>query len=150
MLNKNVQNIESQVLLENAQILDEPGIINLNAKVENNNIKLDDLSILSYSGNFSSSPKANLKGQKKISVSGIIENIENPAFKNIRIFIPQQLDITFMDTIARIKGDLFINGKLKQPEIVGQVSLQNLFNKPTQLQINNLTADFNKSIIAIS
>ena len=59
--------------------------------------------------------------------------------KNIRIFIPQQLHLNINDTIAQLKGDLFLNGKIKNPDIIGQISIQNLFNQQTQTSLNNKT-----------
>ena len=91
-----------------------------------------------------------MKGQKKIIVTGNLENLQNPSFKNVRVFIPQLLNITFMDTIAQLKGDVFVNGKLNQPEIVGQLSVQNLINQFLQLTSNNMTIDFNKNIAVVN
>ena len=144
------QNLESQIVLEKATLLDEPAIINIVSKIEENTLKIEDLSVLTFNGNFSNNFKSNLKGQKKIIVSGNIENIKEPSFKNLRIFIPQQLNLSFMDTIAQLKGDIFINGKYKQPEIVGQLSVQNLINQFLQLSVNNLSIDFNKNIAIIN
>lgn len=148
--NKDVQNITGQLLMEKALILDEPSIINLAAKLENNILKIDDLSISSFKGKFVPDFKSNLKGQKRVLISGNIENLEVPVFRNIRVFIPQMLNITLLDTIAQLKGDIFINGKLNQPDIVGQISIQNLINQFLQLTINNMTVDFNKNIAVIN
>ncbi|MBR6126889.1 hypothetical protein IKQ21_04310 [bacterium] len=148
--NNSIQNIESQVLLEKANLLDEPAIINLVSKLEDNTLKIDDFSVLNFSGVFSNNFKSNLKGQKKIIVSGNIDNIKEPVFKNLRVFIPQQLNLSLKDTIAQLKGDVFINGPYKQPEIVGQISVQNLINQFLQLSVNNLTIDFNKNIALIN
>lgn len=142
--NKVVQNITAQIFMEKALILDEPAIINLASKLENNNLKIEDLSISPFSGKISNDFRLNQKNQKKLIVSGLIEDIQNPIFKNLRIFIPQQLNITYFDTIAQLKGDLFINGSIEKPEIVGQLSAQNVINQFLQLVINNLTIDFNK------
>ena len=148
--NKEVQNIESQVQLIKPVILDEPSLLNLNAKIEDDTLKIDDLSILSFSGKFSNNLKSNLKGNKKLIISGNIENLSNPNFKNLRLYIPQQLFLSIKDTIAQIKGDIFINGKFSQPEIVGQLSATNVVNQLMQLVMNNLTVDFNKSVAVIN
>lgn len=148
--NKDVQNIDAQVQLQKAMILDEPGLVNLSAKIEDNSLKVDDLSVYAFNGNFSDNLKSNVKGPKKITISGIIEDIFNPSFKNVRVFIPQQLNITFMDTLAQIKGDVFLNGKIKQPDIVGQMSVQNLVNQGMQMAVNNATVDFNKSVAVLN
>ena len=144
--NSSVQNTEAQVLLDKAVILDEPGIINFVSKLENNTLKIDDLSVHPFSGNFSNSFKSNIKGAKKIIISGNIENLKNPSFKNLRIYVPQQLNLSLMDTVAQIKGDLFVNGKICQPEVVGQLNIQNLVNQYLQLNMSNMLIDFNKNV----
>ena len=143
--NKKVQDIIAQIQMEKALILDEPAIINIVSKVEDNSIKLDDLSVYSFTGKLSNDFKSNLKGQKKLVISGIIDNLKEPVFKNVRIFIPQQLNISYLNTLAQLKGDVFINGKINKPEIVGQITAQNIINQFLQLAVNNLTIDFNKS-----
>lgn len=144
------QNIESQILLDKAVILDEPGLINFVSKFENNTLKIDDLSVQPFNGNFSNTLKSNLKGAKKIIVSGSIENPANPVFKNVRLYIPQQLNLSFMDTVAQIKGDVFINGKFNQPEIVGQIGISNLVNQYLQLSMTNSSLDFNKNVVVFN
>ena len=148
--NRDTQNIESQIILEKAEILDEPAIINLVSKIENNILKIDDLSISPFSGNFSNNFKSNLKSSKRVIISGNVENLADPILKNIRIFIPQLLNTTFMDTVAQIKGDVFVNGKYKQPEVIGQINAQNLINQYLQLSVNNMTIDFNKNVAMVS
>ena len=140
--NRDVQSIESQVNVENARILDEPTQIKLSAKFENKSLKIDDLSI--------SPLTSNKKNSKKVIITGIVEDIANPSFKNVRFYIPQLLNVTFMDNVAQLKGDLFINGKLSQPDIVGQLTIQNLVNQCLHLSINSLTADFNKNVAIVN
>ncbi len=141
-----VQNTEAQILLDKAVILDEPSIINFVSKYENNTLKIDDLSIQSLHNKPASTIKQNLKGSKKIIISGNIENTKTPSFKNLRIYIPQQLNISAADTVVLLKGDLFVNGKINQPEIVGQLGIQNLVNQYLQLNMTNATIDFNKDV----
>ena len=148
--NKSVQNITTQILSEKALILDEPAILNLAAKFENESLKIEDLSVSAFNGKFTNDFKANLRGQKKILVTGNVDNIKSPVFRNIRIFIPQQLNVTYMDNLAQLKGDVFINGKYSNPDIVGQINVQNLINQFLQLSINNMTLDFNKNIAIVN
>ena len=147
---RTVQNIIAQLLMEKAAVLDEPSIINFVSKFENKTLKIEDLSILSFNGHFSQDFKSNLKGQKRITISGNIENPKNPFFRNIRVFIPQQLNVTLLDTIAQLKGDIFINGKPDKLDIVGQISIQNLINQFLQLSVNSLVIDFNKNIAVVN
>ncbi len=145
-----VQNILAQVFMEKALILDEPAIINLSSKLENNILKIDDLSVLPFNGKIASDFKLNLKGQKKLIISGNIENLKKPIFKNLRIFIPQQLNVTYFDTIAQLKGDIFINGSINKPDIVGQISAQNIINQFLQLAVSNVVVDFNKNYASVN
>lgn len=147
---KSVQNINSQILIEKTDILDEPSVVNLASKIEKNTLKIEDLSIVAFSGKFSNDYKSNLKGAKKITVTGLIEDLKNPVIKNIRVFLPQQLNINIYNTLAQLKGDLFINGKFDKPEIVGQLSIQNLYNQPLHLSLSSTTLDFNKNNVIIN
>ena len=101
--NKEAQNLNAQILLEKAVVLDEPSIVNLTSKIEKNVLRIEDLSVLSFNGKFADDYKTNLKGQKKIVVTGNLEDFKAPVMKNIRIFIPQVLNINLYDTIAQIK-----------------------------------------------
>lgn len=148
--NKNIQNIESQIKLEKASFLDEPALVNLSAKIENDLLKIEDLSILAHSGEFYNNLKSNIKGNKKVIITGNIENLKSPVFKNLRIYIPQQLNLTYSDTVTQLKGDLFVNGPVKNPEIIGQISVPSLINQFLQLNITNLIADFNKNVAVIN
>ena len=150
--NKDIQNMGMQVLFEKSSLFDEPSLVNFVSKIENNTIKIEELSVLSYTGKFFGDIKTNLKGcQKKLLISGNIEEInKKPILKNIRLFIPQQLNITVADTIAQIKGDLFLNGKINSPDIVGQLTVENLINQFLQLNVNNMTIDFNKNIAIVN
>jgi len=153
---KNIQNINAQILCEKTDILDEPAVVNLISKLNLDkntgkiNLKLEDLSIVGFSGKFSDDFKSNLKGQKKLIVNGLIEDLKTPVLKNIRINIPQILNIQLIDTIAQLKGDLFLNGELANPEIVGQIFIQNMFNQPAQTSVSNCSIDFNKNIAVLN
>lgn len=137
--------------MEKALILDEPSLVNFVSKIENQNLKIEDLSVSPFSGKLSNDFKLNVKGQKKLIITGNVDNLASePAFKNLRVFIPQQLNITYFDTIAQLKGDIFINGKIKKPDIVGQITAQNVINQFLQLAINNLTVDFNKTVAVLN
>lgn len=148
--NTSVQNILAQVFMEKALILDEPAIVNFASKLENNSLKIEDLSVAPFSGRLSNDFKLNQKGQKKLIISGNIENFAKPVFKNVRVFIPQQLNVTYFDTIAQLKGDIFINGSINQPDIVGQITVQNIINQFLQLAVNNVTVDFNKKTASVN
>ena len=147
---KDIQNFEGQIQIIKAMLLNEPSLINLSAKLENNTLKIDDLSLSAFNGNFNNNLKQNLKNSKKIVITGNIENLKEPVFKNIRIFIPQPVNLNINDIIAQLKCDIFINGDYKKPEIVGQLSAQNLIVQYIQLVANNITADFNKNIAVIN
>ncbi|MCQ2744632.1 MAG: AsmA-like C-terminal region-containing protein, partial [bacterium] len=95
--------------------------------------------------------KLNLKGQKKIVINGYLENILGErVFKNLRVNFPQMLNLRLYDTMAQLRGDLFISGQISNPEAVGQLFIQSLFNQPLQLSLSNATIDFNKNIASIN
>lgn len=149
--NKQCQNLITQVLIEKTDVFDEPLILNLMSKIEKNAIKLEDLSLITLNGKFSEDYRANIKGQKKAIITGLLEDFTGKLkLKNVRIFIPQQLNLKFKDTLAQIKGDIFVSGKISSPDIVGQVLIQNLFNQTSQLSLTNATCDFNKNNIIIN
>ena len=148
--NKDIQNIDGQVQIVKAILLNEPSLINLEAKLENNVLKIDDLSLSAFNSDFNSNIKSLIKNNKKVIISGNVEDIKNPYLKNIRIFIPQSVNFNINDVIAQIKCDLFINGDIKKPEIVGQLSAQNLIVQYLQLVANNLSVEFNKNIAVIN
>ena len=148
--NKDSQNIEGQIQILKAILLNEPSVINFEAKNENNQLKIEDFSLSAFNGNFNDNIKQNIKNNKKIIITGIIDYLKDPAFKNVRVFIPQPVNINVSDVIAQLKCDLFINGNIKKPEIVGQLSAQNLVVQYMQLVANTLTIDFNKNIAIIN
>ena len=148
--NKNTQNMEGQVHIANAFLLEEPSLINIAAKYENNVLKIDDLSLLPFNDKLSDNFKSNIKGSKKIIISGNIENVSEPIFKNLRIFIPQQITLNILDAVMQVKGDVFINGDVKQPEIVGQINAQNVVLQFMQTIMNNVSVEFNKNIAVLN
>ena len=147
---KETQNIEGQIQIIKAMLLNEPSLINISAKLENNVLKLEDLSLSAFNGNFSNNLKSNLKNGKKILITGNVENFKQPTLKNLRVFIPQSVNLNVGDIVAQLKCDIFANGSITHPEIVGQLSIQNLVISYFQLVANNLTAEFNKSIVNIN
>lgn len=148
--NKNVHNLNSQILLEKTDVLDEPTVMSLNSKIENNTFKIEDLTLSAFTGKHTDDFKNISKGVKKLVINGVIEDFKAPIFKNLRIFIPQQLNLNIFDTLAQVKGDIFINGEWIKPEIIGQISIQNMFNQPMQLALSNCSLDFNKNNIVIN
>ena len=148
--NQILQNLNAQILFEKTDIFDEPVLLNICSKLEKNAIKIEDISFNSFVGTFSNDLKQNLKGSKKVSINGSIESLNNPVFKNLRIFIPQVLNIHLNDYLAQIKGDLFINGDLYKPEIIGQLNILNLINQNMQLSTSNSVLDFNKNNIILN
>ena len=155
--NKRFFSAKTEILYEYYDLFPKAAIeesaINLrllpDGKIEN--LKIEDLSVSPFSGKLSNDFKLNVKGQKKLIITGNVDNLASePAFKNLRVFIPQQLNITYFDTIAQLKGDIFINGKIKKPDIVGQITAQNVINQFLQLAINNLTVDFNKTVAVLN
>lgn len=148
--NKLSQQVNFQTLLGKDSIFDESILVNLAAKYEKGSIKLEDLSLQAFNGAFTNDIKQNAKGYKKLILTGVVENLSKPVLKNIRIFIPQTLNINLDESQTQIKGDVFLNGNFTKPEIVGQINLQNFFNKPSQFSINNCALDFNKNVVVLN
>lgn len=148
--NKTSQNINSQILFEKTSVLDEPTVLNLVSKLEKSSLKIDELSLVSFTGKFSDDFKSNIKGAKKVLISGNVDDFKTPTFKNLRIFIPQIINLNIFDTLAQIKGDVFLNGKLNTPEIIGQLQIQNLFNQQMKISLSNTSVDFNKNTAIIN
>ena len=148
--NKNIINLFGQTVLEKPEVFDEPSIANLSVKLENNNLKIEDFSILNFNGKFSDELKNNLKGNKKITLTGTVEDINKPKLKNIRLNIPQFININAFDTIIQSKGDLFINGNPMKPEIMGQLNIKNIVSPQLQLVVSNSIVDFNNNTININ
>lgn len=145
---KETQYIDGQIQLLKAVLLDEPSVVNINAKYDKNNFKIEDFNLSTLGDD--QNKNFNKKLNKKVLVNGTIENIQNPVFKNIRVYIPQQVNLNVNDVSGAIKGDIFISGKYTQPEIVGQLTVQNLLLHYCQLMVNSTTIDFNKNIAVIN
>ena len=45
---------------------------------------------------------------------------------------------------------MFVNGSFNNPDIVGQIAVQNLFNQQMQLSLSNGTLDFNKNNVVLN
>ena len=145
---RDVQNIDGQVQIIKATLLNEPSLVNFNAKLEDSALKIDDLSLSSL--NDDSNIKLNLNNNKKVTITGNVENFTNPVFKNMRIFIPQSVNLNINDSVAQVKCDLFINGSFKKPDVVGQLTGQNIVIPFMKFLANNITADFNKNIVVVN
>ena len=148
--NKDIKNIDAYIHMQKPMILDEPSLLTLSSKIENNNLKIEELNISPYNEDLLNAQKINLKAAKKLLISGSIENLKQPILKNIRIIIPQSLNVMFFDSVAQIKGDVFLNGEIRKPDIIGQISIQNLVNQFIQLNLNNMSIDFDKNIATIN
>ena len=74
--------------MEKALILDEPSLVNFVSKIENKNLKIEDLSVSPFSGKLSNDFKLNVKGQKKLIITGNVDNLASePAFKKFTSFL---------------------------------------------------------------
>ena len=120
--NRIVQNLNLQLLLDEHSIFKEKTLANLISKVEKNIFKIEDLSLMSFDGTLTSDFKANMKGIKKLSINGVVENLAKPIMKNLRVYIPQQLNLNFLDSSVQIKGDMFLNVcQTKDPELYKKI-----------------------------
>jgi len=105
--------------------------------------------INSLSENFKTNTSS---GYKVLTLSGKISDINSEAnFRDIGIKIPNQLTVSLPDypnSTARLKGDLTMNGNIKNPDIEGYLSISSLSIPELQLGFKNSMIHFNQNFIS--
>ncbi len=164
--NDKVQNINGQILANSSNYISlvdisslygKTSLINASMVVENNTLKLNDVSINAFSTNksLSSDFNANLHGSTKVlfakgnisNLSGKVQNINN-----LNISIPNQLTISvpgFKNSKVQLKGDLNISGTSLSPVITGMINIPNASFPSLETSIKNLTVNATKNVIDI-
>jgi len=150
--NQKIQNANIQLHENNNELFGAPAIINLLAKLSDNNLKISDLSINSYNNKFN---KENLKqnivnSTKLLIANGFINDLSNPEFHSIKINIPKTMKFNYNGFFANLQGDLSINGKVTTPEIVGQIVIEKLHNPTLAFSMDNIEANFTKNNLALA
>ena len=145
------QNIKAQLLSQNPKSIvsiAQPVIINFVSKLEKQELKISDCSINTYKGLFEPNQRKNIANSTKLCVlTGSIENLYNPIFKNIKINILKTCPINISHYMTKLNGNLVINGKIRKPEIVGNIKVPILSDKYGCFTAKNIALGLTKNII---
>ncbi|MGN0018652.1 MAG: AsmA-like C-terminal region-containing protein [Candidatus Gastranaerophilaceae bacterium] len=164
--NNKIQNINGQFMANNSNYLSlldisslsgKTSLINASMKLENNNLKIDDISINSHSTNKSLTDNFanNLANSTKVlSIKGNINNLsaKYQQLSGINISIPNQITFAipnYTNSKVQLKGNLNISGSTLNPIITGMLNIP--FVSIPQLGFNgkNITINTTKNIIDI-
>lgn len=148
---KNVQNIKGQLLSKNSKSMisfAQPVIINFISKLEKNELKVIDCSVNTYKGIFTQNLKKNIANSVRLCVlTGSVENLRCPVFKNIKLNFLKTCSVNVSHYLAKVSGNIVINGKFKQPEVVGNIKLPIVSDKYGCFVAKNITLGLTKNII---
>lgn len=164
--NNKLQSINGQILANNTNhlsIIDinslqgKTSLLNASMILENNTLKINDLSINALPTNraLSSNFNNNLSGSSKILVTkGSISNLsgKTQVINSLNISIPQQATVsipTLKNSQVALKGDLNITGTTTNPQITGMINVPSA-NIPTfELIGKNISINATKNLIDI-
>ena len=148
---KNIQNINMQTLQQKTTskiALAIPVIMNLSAKIDKNELKIIDGSVNSFNGTFSQNFKKNLTSTTKYCLlTGGITNIFYPELRNVKINFLKTCPINIEHYLAKINGNLVINGKINKPEIIGNIKFPIISDKYGCFTAKNINIGITKNII---
>lgn len=148
---KNNQYLNFQGLETNSTAklsFEQPIIMNCSLKKGGNELKILDCSINTYKGLFSENLKKNIASSLKVCVlTGSIENLKHPELKNIKLNFLKTCTLNLYHYVAKINGNLAINGPILAPEIVGNIKFPILSDKYGCLTAKNITLALTKNII---
>ncbi len=164
--NDKVQNINGQIMANNTNYLSlvdisslqgKTSLINASMLIENNILKINDISINAHSVNKSlgSNFNSNLAGSSKVlyakgSISNLTGKVQN--INSLNISIPNQAIISipgFKNSKVQIKGDININGTTTNPTITGLINIPNASIPTLQTTAKNITVNATKNLIDI-
>ncbi len=164
--NSKVQTINAQILANNnnhLSIIDinslkgKTSLINADLKIENNTLKVNDISInaLSHNNGITENFNANLSGSTKIlQAKGSINNLlgKVQTISGFNITIPNQVTVsipTFANSQIQIKGDLNVSGTVANPIITGLLNIPYVSLPSIQTVGKNITVNATKSLIDV-
>lgn len=103
------------------ELLNQPSVTIIDAGISNNNLTIKELSL----------NKANDDNtlNKIAALNGKIKDLNNPILENIKFNVPKSMTFSIaqlQNSEVTIKSNLLINGKLKTPEIKGNLDVSNL------------------------
>ena len=164
--NDKIQNINGQIMANNTNHLSfvdinslsgKTSLINASLIVENDILKIHDLSINSFSVNksLSSNFNNNLSGASKVLYAkGNISNLSGKTqhISGFNITIPQQISIsipTLKNSSVALKGDLNLSGTTAAPAITGMISIPSINIPEFGLNGKNININATKNLIDI-
>ncbi len=162
--NDKVQYIKGQILANNSNHLSivdidslngKTSLINTSLKIENNALKIDDISINALSTNrgLSDNFSNNLAGSTKVlAVKGLINNLSSKVqqISSLNISIPSQVAISipgYAGSRVQIKGDINVAGTTANPVITGMINIPALRIPTLNVSGKNLTVNATKNVI---
>ena len=164
--NDKIQNINGQIMANNTNYLSfvdinslqgKTSLINASMLIENNILKINDISInaLSTNKSLSSDFNSNLFGSSKIlSLKGSISNLTGKVqnINGLNISIPTQSTISipgFKNSKVQLKGDININGTTTNPTITGLINIPNASVPSLNISAKNISVNATKNLIDI-
>ena len=89
-----------------------------------------------------------------IYINGLVNNTnsKNPKFENIKILIPNKTSISLktLCTTLDLKGQITLNGNIKNPLADGELNVYNLYNQKFNLKLNDAILNFRNSNVYIN
>lgn len=147
----NQQNIKGQLLSQNSKAIisvAQPVIFNFVSKLEKQELKITDCSINTYKGVFGQNLRKNIANSTKLCVmTGSVEKLRKPVLKNIKINFLKTCPVNISHFMTKINGNLVINGRISNPEIVGNLKLPILSDKYGCFTAKNIALGLTKNII---
>lgn len=164
--NDKVQTINVQILANNtnhlslveiSSLLGRTSLINLDLKIENNVLKINDISInaLSHNNGITEDFNANLsKSSKILQIKGVISNLTAKVqnISSLNISIPNQVGVSiagFKNSRVNIKGDINVSGKVNNPQITGMINIPSLSIPSLETTGKSITVNITKNLIDI-
>ncbi|MDD3237728.1 MAG: AsmA family protein [Candidatus Gastranaerophilales bacterium] len=132
------------------EMLNKPGILNLDAEINHNKIAINDCSLYNVkSFQLSSDFAKNLTGAKRIvMVSGKVSDFLNPVLDGVKVVVPESLTASVAGipgSEISFKTDVAMNGSLFNPKIKGSAFVYR-FNVPaSKINVQNCTAEFDNN-----
>lgn len=161
-----VQNINGQLMANNTNHLSivdinslagKTSLINTSMVIENNALKINDISINAHSVNkgLTDNFKNNLSGSTKVVLAkGTITNLSGKTqqISGLNISIPQQVTVsipTLKNSKASLKGDINVSGTTANPVITGIINIPSVSIPTFDLTGKNISINATKNLIDI-
>lgn len=138
------------------QLLNKTSILNLSVQTSSNELKLNDIALLSLGSDrsLSDNMKLNTSGGAKVAgVTGKIGaiNTKTPTFNSIKINVPNEVSFSIpgmKDSNAALKTDILINGNVQKPLLKGYINVLSASIPDFSLSAQNLEINFDNDILA--